>query len=80
MSSDSADSRRGEVCPVDFNPMKGTKIRKTRPSVVISSDAVGVLPLRLVAPMTGWKSSYASKFWIVEIPSTTRNGLAKDSA
>lgn len=30
--------------------------------------------------MTGWKSSYASKSRIVEIPSTNRNGLDKDSA
>lgn len=80
MSSGSPNPKRGEVWLVDLNPTKGAEIRKTRPAVVISSDAVGVLPIRLVAPMTGWTSSYGSKSWIVEIPATNRNGLDKDSA
>jgi mRNA interferase MazF len=79
MNSNAPHPRRSDVWLVDFNPTKGAEIRKTRPAIVISSDAVGVLPIRLVAAMTGWKSSYASKSWLVQIPSTTRNGLAKDS-
>lgn len=49
--------RRGEVWMVDFDPAVGAEIRKLRPAVVISVDAVGRLPLRLVAPGTDWKSS-----------------------
>jgi mRNA interferase MazF len=80
MSSSASNPKSGEIWLVDFNSTKAAEIRKTRPAVVISSDAVGVLPIRLVAAMTGWKSSYASKSWLVQIPSTTRNGLVKDSA
>jgi mRNA interferase MazF len=79
-NSNAPTPNRSEVWLVDFNPTKGAEIRKMRPAVVINSDAVGVLPIRLVAPMTGWNPSYASKSWIVEIPSTNRNGLDKDSA
>ncbi len=38
--------RRGEVWMVDFDPAVGAEIRKLRPAVVISVDAVGRLPLR----------------------------------
>ncbi len=44
---------------VDFDPAVGAEIRKLRPAVVISVDAVGRLPLRLVVPVTDWKPSYA---------------------
>lgn len=65
---------------VDFDPTKGSEIRKVRPAVVISSDAVGVLPVRLVAPITGWKSAFEKNIWHVHLKPTKRNGLTKESA
>lgn len=43
---------RGEIWLVNLDPTIGAEIRKTRPVVVISSNAVGTLPIRLVAPLT----------------------------
>lgn len=40
---------RGDVWLVNLEPTVGTEIRKTRPVIVINSDAVGALPLRLVS-------------------------------
>jgi mRNA interferase MazF len=57
----------------------GAEIRKVRPAVVISVDAVGRLPLRIVMPLTDWKAAYAAYPWFVEISADSANGLAKDS-
>ncbi len=43
---------RGEIWVVNLDPTIGAEIRKARPVIVISSDAVGVLPIKLVAPLT----------------------------
>jgi mRNA interferase MazF len=52
----SADTpQRGEVWMVNFDPTIGTEIRKIRPAAVISSNTIGVLPIKLVAPITDWK-------------------------
>jgi len=72
--------KRGEVWRVNFDPTKGSEIRKARPAVVISSDAIGVLPVRLVAPITGWKSKFEKNIWHVHLKPTKRNGLTKESA
>jgi mRNA interferase MazF len=48
---------------VNFDPTLGTEIRKTRPAIVVSSDAVGRLPIKLVAPITDWKARYAPNVW-----------------
>jgi len=40
---------RGEIWKVNLDPDIGAEIRKTRPVVVVSSDAIGALPIRLVA-------------------------------
>jgi mRNA interferase MazF len=64
---------------VDFDPAVGAEIQKVRPALVISVDAVGRLPLRMVVPLTDWKPQYAGFPWFVPIPSDGANGLSKDS-
>ena len=44
---------------VNFDPTVGSEIGKQRPAVVISSDAVGRLPIKLVAPITGWQEKFS---------------------
>jgi mRNA interferase MazF len=41
--------KRGEIWLVNFDPTIGAEIKKVRPAVVISSDAVGKLPIKLMA-------------------------------
>src|SRR5580692_3723495 len=71
---------RGEVWLVNLDPTVGAEIRKTRPVIVVNSDAVGTLPIRLVAPLTEWKDAFAKKVWIVKVEAESANGLAKTSA
>lgn len=72
--------RRGEIWLVNFNPTVGAEIQKTRPAVVVSSDAVGRLPIKLIAPITDWKEFFASNLWHVRIVPDAANGLTKESA
>ena len=72
--------RRGEVWLCDFDPTKGSEIRKTRPAVVLSSDSMGILPLKLVAPITGWKEKFDGRLWFVKLAPTKANGLTKEGA
>ena len=72
--------RRGEVWDVNFDPTIGSEIRKIRPAVVISSDGVGRLPIKLVAPITGWQEHFLGNIWHVLIKPNATNGLTKNSA
>ena len=49
--------KRGEIWLVNLNPTVGAEIHKTRPAIVISSDYIGKLPLKLVVPITIRESS-----------------------
>ena len=80
MSIERAQPRRGEIWRVDFDPTIGSEIRKTRPAVVVSSDAAGRLPVKLVAPITGWNPAFANTLWHVDILPNSTNGLTKESA
>lgn len=75
-----SDPKRGEIWLVCFDPTLGAEIRKTRPAVVISSDALRRLPLRLVAPITGWDPRFESSLAHVRMKPTQTNGLQKESA
>jgi len=71
---------RGEIWLINLDPTIGAEIQKTRPVLIVSSDAIGVLPLRVIVPLTDWKERYAQAAWMVQVPPDTQNGLAKLSA
>lgn len=75
----SASPRRGEIWLVALDPTRGAEIRKTRPVVVVSADAVGVLPVKLVVPLTGRKPYHRGLIWLVPVDSTHGTGLDKPS-
>ncbi len=72
--------KRGEIWTVNLDPTIGVEIRKTRPVVVINADAVGKLPIRLVAPLTEWKNYFNQNIWHVKLASDNINKLSKTSA
>lgn len=72
--------RRGEVWLLNLDPTIGAEIRKTRPVVIVSADGVGVLPLRVIVPVTDWKDRYVVAPWMVHIEPEPGNGLSKPSA
>jgi mRNA interferase MazF len=74
------EPRRGEIWDVNFDPTVGAEIQRERPALVVSSDAVRKLPLRLVAPVTSWKDGYRDLFWHVRIDPDSTNGLTKTSS
>ena len=46
----------------------------------VSEDAIGLLPLRVIVPLTDWKDRYAVAAWMVSISPNAQNGLVKTSA
>jgi len=80
MSTSNQNPKRGEIWDIDLNPTKGQEINKTRPAVVISSDGVGKLRLKIIVPVTEWQSSFEGNFWHVPLQPTVVNGLTKLSA
>ncbi len=72
--------KRHEVWLVNLDPTVGAEIKKTRPAVIISSDALGVLPLRVIVPITEWKDRYAQAPWMIRLEPIQATGLSKTSA
>jgi mRNA interferase MazF len=72
--------KRGEIWLVNLDPTIGSEIKKTRPAVIISSDLVGILPLKIIVPFTDWKDRYETAVWMVRIDPERNNGLSKPSA
>jgi mRNA interferase MazF len=71
---------RGEVWLINLNPTVGAEIKKIRPAIIVNDDAIGILPLKIIVPITEWKDRYAVAPWIVRLVPDTENGLDKPSA
>lgn len=72
--------KQGEIWSVNLDPTQGAEIRKTRPAIIVNDNAVGRLPLKIIVPLTDWKSHYAQAPWMVELLPNRRNQLTKPSA
>ena len=47
----------------------------TRPVIILSSDALAVLPLRVVVPLVPWRDTFTSAPWMVRVPPVLNSGL-----
>jgi mRNA interferase MazF len=63
---------RGEVWFINLDPTIGAEIRKTRPAVIVNDDAIGILPLKVIVPITDWKEHYKVAPWMVKLERTRR--------
>jgi mRNA interferase MazF len=71
---------RGQVWLYSADPSIGDEISKTRPAIIVSSNDMGVLRLKIVVPITGWQDVFDQVGWMVKIEPTRENGLTKRSA
>jgi mRNA interferase MazF len=71
---------RGDVWLVNLDPTIGSEISKTRPCEIVNDDAIGVLPLKIIVPITDWKEAFKIRPWMVRIDPSSENGLLKLSA
>ncbi|MDR3335831.1 MAG: type II toxin-antitoxin system PemK/MazF family toxin [Treponema sp.] len=72
--------KQGEIWTVNLDPTIGAEIKKIRPALLLNVDALGRLPLRVIAPITDWKERYAEYPWMVRIDPAKTNGITKTSA
>jgi len=72
--------KRKEIWLINLDPTIGAEIKKTRPAVIISSNDLGTLPLRIIAPLTEWKPHYTQVPWMVKIQPNQNTGITKISA
>ena len=69
---------RGEVWEM-AGAGKGTRSIQ-RIVIILSADALGTIPLRIVVPLTPWKDKYKPAPWIVRVPPVLNSGLEEAHA
>ncbi len=72
--------KRSEIWLVDLNPTRGAEMQKIRPAVIVNNDAIGILPLKVIVPITEWNDWHKTKPWMVRVNPDSANGLSKPSS
>ncbi len=72
--------RQGEIWEINLSPTVGAEIKKKRPAVIINDDAIGILPLKVIVPITAWRDRFQGAIWMVRIEPDDENKLTKPSA
>jgi mRNA interferase MazF len=71
--------RRGEIWLINLSPSLGAEMQKTRPAVIVNDDNIGILPLKVIVPITEWKERYAQAPWMIKVDPAPETGLQKIS-
>jgi mRNA interferase MazF len=71
---------RGQIWLYSADPTVGDEIGKTRPAVIVSNNDLGILRLKVIAPVTGWSDAFSVALWMVKIEPNSDNDLSKRSA
>ena len=72
--------KQAEIWEINLSPTIGAEIKKKRPAVIVNDDAIGILPLKVIVPITAWKDRYQGAIWMVRIEPDLENKLKKISA
>ena len=72
--------KQGEIWEINLSPTIGAEIKKKRSAVIINDDAIGILPLKVIVPITEWKDRFQGAIWLVRIEPDNENKLMKPSA
>lgn len=67
--------KRGEIWLVNFSPKVGAEMGSPHPALVLSRDDVGVLPLRVIVPITTFQPQFKDVPWMIEVDASPTNGL-----
>jgi mRNA interferase MazF len=71
--------KQGEIWQINLDPTVGAEIQKIRPSIIVSDDSIGKLPLKIIVPLSDWKDHYSKVPWMVRVPPDQTNQLIKIS-
>ncbi len=72
--------KRSEIWLINLEPTIGAEIRKKRPAIIVNDDELGILPLRVIVPITDWKDKYEAAEWMIKIEPDEDNHLKKTSS
>lgn len=72
--------KKGEIWLVQLDPTRGQEIQKTRPAVVISSNMLSSIPMRIIIPVATWQPKFQNRLFMIPIQQTNENGLDSNSA
>jgi len=72
--------KQGEIWLINLDPTVGAEISKSRPALIVNTDSLGKLPLKIITPITEWKEHYNNYPWMIKIIPTEQNNLSKISA
>lgn len=71
--------KQKEIWLVNLDPTLGAEIKKKRPCLILNDDAIGILPLKIIAPLTDYKNKFEIVPWMVSINPDKKSNLNKKS-
>lgn len=71
--------KQRDIWLINLEPTIGAEIKKTRPCVILNDNSIGILPLKIIAPITDFKKEYDKVPWMVKLLPDNTNNLDKVS-
>ena len=72
--------KQGEIWDINLGNKHETGIGVKCSVIVINDDTIGILPSRVIVPLTKWQNKFDKAIWLIRIDPNDENNLGRISA
>jgi mRNA interferase MazF len=72
--------KQGEIWDINLGKNQSINGWGKCPVIIINDDIIGIIPSRLIAPLTEWQDKFEDAIWLIRIEPNEENNLCRTSA
>ena len=72
--------KQGEIWDINLGNSQSANRREKCPVIIINDDIIGIIPSRIIVPLTEWQDKFENAIWLIRIEPNDENNLGKTSA
>jgi len=72
--------KQGEIWDINLSGLQGKAIEEKCSVIIINDDTIGVLPSRVIVPLTHWQDKFDKAIWLIRVDPNSENNLDQISA
>jgi len=72
--------KQGEIWDINLANNLTATSRGKCPVIIINDDTIGIIPSRVIVPVTDWQNKFEDAIWLIRVEPNAENNLSRTSA
>ena len=72
--------KQGEIWDITLGNKSVADIGENCPVIILNDDIIGILPSRVIVPLTDWQDKFDKAIWLIRLEPNDENNLGRVTA